>query len=170
MLYFVTIGEHTFEVDLGGDGIRIDGRRVDAELRQVPGTPMQHLLLNGASHTLHATNGEPGAWSVHLDGARHELDVVDERTRAIRAMTAKSTGPRGPKPVRAPMPGLVVRMLVQPGERVRAGQGVAIVEAMKMENELKADAEGVVARVAVAAGQTVEKGAVMIEFEPVAES
>ena len=63
------------------------------------------------------------------------------------------------------MPGLVVRVLVEPGGAVRAGQGVAIVEAMKMENELKAEADGVVARVCVEAQQVVEKGAVMIEFE-----
>ena len=170
MRYFVTIGDRTFEVELGADGVRIDGDLIDAQLRQVPGTPVQHLLLDGASHTLHAANGEPAEWTIHLDGTRHELDVVDERTRAIRAMTAKTAGPRGPRPVRAPMPGLVVRMLVTAGERVSAGQGVAIVEAMKMENELKADAEGVVARILVAAGQAVEKGAVMIEFEAAAES
>ena len=170
MHYYVTIGERTFEVELGPDGVRIDGDLVKAELRQVAGTPIRHLLLDGASHTLHAANGEPGAWVVHMDGTRMELDVVDERTRTIRAMTARTSGPRGPRPVKAPMPGLVVRLLVAAGERVRAGQGVAIVEAMKMENELKADAEGVVARIAVEPGQAVEKGTVMIEFEAVPES
>ena len=170
MHYYVTIGERTFEVELGPESVRIDGDLVKAELRQVAGMPIRHLLLDGASHTLHAANGEPGEWVVHMDGTRMELDVVDERTRTIRAMTARTSGPRGPRPVRAPMPGLVVRLLVAAGERVRAGQGVAIVEAMKMENELKADTEGVVARIAVEPGQTVEKGTVMIEFEAVPES
>lgn len=166
MRYHVTIGERTFEVELTAGGVRIDGERVDAELRAVSGSPLYHLLLDGASHTLHATgSGEAGRWILHLDGTRLDAEVVDERTRAIRAMTGRSTGPRGPKPVRAPMPGLVVRVLVEPGGAVRAGQGVAIVEAMKMENELKAEADGVVARVCVEAQQVVEKGAVMIEFE-----
>jgi pyruvate carboxylase subunit B len=59
----------------------------------------------------------------------------------------------------------VVRVEVEPGETVRAGQGVVIVEAMKMENELKAPADGVVASVAVAAGQPVEKGQVLLVLE-----
>ncbi|HEU5208987.1 MAG TPA: biotin/lipoyl-containing protein [Longimicrobiales bacterium] len=165
MRYFVTIGERTFEVTLDDEGIEVNGERVQADLRAVPGTPMHHLLLDGASHLLHAQNGTAGQWVLYANGARYDTEVVDERTRAIRALTSASAGPKGPKPVRAPMPGLVVRLLVEPGQHVQAGQGVAIVEAMKMENELKADAAGVVARIAVTAGQAVEKGTIMIEFE-----
>jgi pyruvate carboxylase subunit B len=101
---------------------------------------------------------------MHIDGRRLNAEVVDERTRAIRAMTRAAAGPTGPKPVKAPMPGLVVRIEVAPGDAVRAGQGVLIMEAMKMENELKADSAGVVSRIHVAPGQAVEKGAVLIEF------
>lgn len=166
MRYYVTIGERTFEIELDAGAVRLDGTEVSADLRVVPGTPLHHLTLDGASHALHAVPGtETGMWTLHTDGARLDVEVVDQRTRAIRAMTARAAKPRGPRPVKAPMPGLVVRMLVAAGERVRAGQGVAIVEAMKMENELRADADGVVARIAVAPGQAVEKGAVMIEFE-----
>lgn len=165
MPYYVTLGERTFEVTLGDDGVQVDGAPVSADLRAVPGTPMHHLLLDGASHLLHAQNVRNGEWVLHANGARYDAEIVDERTRTIRALTSAAAGPRGPKPVRAPMPGLVVRLLVEPGQEVQAGQGVAIVEAMKMENELKADAAGVVARVAVTAGQAVEKGTVMIEFE-----
>jgi pyruvate carboxylase subunit B len=62
------------------------------------------------------------------------------------------------------MPGLVVRVEVAPGDRVAAGQGVVIIEAMKMENELKADGGGVVSCIHVVAGQTVDKGTVLVEF------
>ncbi len=165
MRYYVTIGERTFEVTLDEQGVEVDGVRAAADLRAVPGTPMHHLLLDGASHLLHAENGGAGEWLLYAHGARYEAQVMDERTRTIRALTAAAAGPGGPRPVRAPMPGLVVRLLVEPGQHVEAGQGVAIVEAMKMENELKAAAAGVVARVAVTAGQPVEKGAIMIEFE-----
>jgi pyruvate carboxylase subunit B len=63
------------------------------------------------------------------------------------------------------MPGLVVRVSVEEGDRVEAGQSVVIVEAMKMENDLKAESGGVVAKVRVAAGEAVDKGAVLVEFE-----
>jgi biotin carboxyl carrier protein len=67
--------------------------------------------------------------------------------------------------VRAPMPGLIVRVEVAEGESVSAGQGVVIIEAMKMENELKSDAAGVVKKILVQQGQAVEKGTVLIEFQ-----
>jgi len=165
MRYFVTIADRTLEVELTPEGARIDGRPVQAELVSIPGTPVRHLLLDGHSWPLVANAGEAkGAWQLQLDGQRFEIDVVDERTRAIRAMTARSAEGTGPRPVCAPMPGLVSRVQVSPGDAVAPGQGVVIIEAMKMENELKAEAAGVVARILVAAGEAVEKGTVLVEF------
>ena len=68
--------------------------------------------------------------------------MVDERSHAIREMTGSVAGPSGPRPVKAPMPGLVVKLEVAVGDEVVAGQGLVIVEAMKMENELKVEAPG----------------------------
>jgi len=166
MRYFVTIGEQTFEVDIAGEQVSLDGQQVTAELLQVPGTPLRRLAINGASHRVVADAGEaPGQWDLHLDGFRVRADVVDERTRAIRALTAPRNVAQGPRPVRAPMPGMILRIEVQVGDRVKAGQGIVIIEAMKMENELKAEVAGVVSNVLVSAGTAVEKGTVLIEFE-----
>ena len=166
MRYFVTIADRILEIELTPEGPRVDGRLVQAELVAIPGTPLRHLLLDGHSWPLVAKAGEGrGAWQVLLDGQRFETDVVDERTRAIRAMTARSAEGSGPRPVRAPMPGLVSRVQVVPGDAVAQGQGVVIIEAMKMENELKAESAGVVTRVLVRAGEAVEKGAVLVELK-----
>ena len=165
MRYFVTVGERTYEVELSDDKVIVDGESLSAELQQVAGTLLRRLSLDGHSYRVVAMPGETrGAWELQLGGERVRADVVDERTRAIRAMTARSNGPQGPKPVRAPMPGMVVRVEVEAGQQVRAGQGVVIIEAMKMENELKADAAGVVSKVLVNSGTAVEKGTVLIEF------
>jgi pyruvate carboxylase subunit B len=163
--YFVTVGERTYEVELRGQDVLVDGVVLPAELQPVPGTLLRRLTLEGKSYRAVALPGETrGSWDLQLGGERIRVEVVDERTRAIRAMTARNSGPQGPKPVRAPMPGMVVRVEVEPGQHVHAGQGVVIIEAMKMENELKADAAGVVSKVLVNAGTAVEKGAVLIEF------
>jgi biotin carboxyl carrier protein len=164
MRYFVTLEGRTFEVDLTGDIPRVDGEEVSSELTAVPGTPTRLLLVDGRSHTLVARRDGDGEWEIHLDGERFDVDVVDERTRAIREMTGQSAMAAGPRPIRAPMPGLVVRVSVSEGDRVETGQSVAIVEAMKMENDLRAENDGVVARVLVEAGQPVEKGAVLVEL------
>ena len=90
MRYYVTIGERTFEVTLDEQGVEVDGVRAAADLRAVPGTPMHHLLLDGASHLLHAENGGAGEWLLYAHGARYEAQVMDERTRSIRTLAASS--------------------------------------------------------------------------------
>lgn len=165
MRYFVDIGARTYEVELRDHDVVVDGQVMSAELQAVPGTLLRRLALDGQSYRVVAVAGEGrGAWELQLGGERVHANVIDERTRAIRAMTARSAGPQGPKPVRAPMPGMIVRVEVEAGQHVRAGQGVVIIEAMKMENELKTDAAGVIARVFAQPGTAVEKGAVLIEF------
>ncbi|MEQ9401142.1 MAG: biotin/lipoyl-containing protein [Longimicrobiales bacterium] len=172
MKYFVTLQDRTFEVVVGPDGTSVDGHAVVADLARVDGTDVHHLLLDGRSHRVLSRGRGQGIWDLHVAGASIRAEAVDERTHAIRQLTDYHAGPSGPKPVKAPMPGLVVAVEVSPGDTVSAGQGVVIVEAMKMENELKAQADAVVAAVHVAPGDTVEKDQVLIDFEtpPAADS
>lgn len=165
MRYFVTVGERVVEVDLSGDSPLVDGVPVRAELVPVPGTAVRHLLADGRSYAFLARPGERrGRWQLTLGAHRFDVDAVDERTRAIREMTGDEEEEAN-RTVVAPMPGLVLKVQVEVGQQVRAGQGVLIVEAMKMENELKAPADGVVARIEVQTGQTVDKGATLIVLE-----
>jgi biotin carboxyl carrier protein len=90
--------------------------------------------------------------------------ALDERTRAIRDLAAKSEVDSGPAPLKAPMPGLVVRIAVAVGDTVSAGQALVVVEAMKMENELRAASGGVVTAIRAIEGTAVEKGAVLVEL------
>ena len=166
--YHVTIGGRKLLVEVTPEGVVVDGEHVDAELASVPGTAQRHLLLGGRSYPLSGERGEArGSWAVRHAGRSHAVEVVDERTQAIRELAGATSGPTGPRPVKAPMPGLVLRIEVEAGQEVRAGQGIVIVEAMKMENELKAEGAGVVSRIHAVPGQAVEKGTVLVEFEPV---
>ena len=163
MKYFVTIGAQTLEVAVDGARVLVGGEALEAHLAAVPGTPLYHLLLAGESWTVAAQPLESvGRWALGVVGERVELEVVDERTRQIQALAGKRVGPGGGATLRAPMPGLVVRVAVAAGQRVDAGAGVVVVEAMKMENELRAPRAGVVETVHVAVGQAVEKGAPLV--------
>jgi biotin carboxyl carrier protein len=165
MRYFVTIAGRTLEVELSGGAPVVDGVEMQAEMRALPGSAVRHLLVDGRSRAFVTRRGErQGAWEISIGGERLEVEVVDERTRAIRELTGAGEEVVD-RSIRAPMPGMVVRVEVEQGQRVKAGQGVAVVEAMKMENELKAPADGVVVKVLVSAGQTVEKGSVLVELE-----
>ncbi len=165
MRYFVTMGERTLEVELGGEGVRVDGRPVTVDLMEMDGTEVRSLLLDGRSHRILASRKARGSWSMHLSGRHITARVVDERTRSIEAMTGPREGVLGPRALKAPMPGMVVKVDVVEGDEVKEGQGLVIVEAMKMENELKCAGDARVRAVLVEPGQAVEKDQVLVEFD-----
>ncbi len=164
MIYHVTLGGRTFEVELGPEGVTVDGTGVEVDLSRLEGGPTWSLALDGASHRFTARRVGRETWDLHVRGRRLRADVVDERTRVIREMTGSASASLGPKPIKAPMPGMVVKVEVQEGDTVTAGQGVVIVEAMKMENELKADADARVVKVHVGEGQAVEKDQLLVDL------
>jgi len=167
MKYQVTIGGRVLEVELGDEGTRVDGRAAEATLAGADGTPVRCLRVGAETYRLVADRGGQGQWKLHLRGRVVTAEVLDERTRAIREMTGAVAAAHGPRPIVAPMPGMVIKVEVAEGDVVREGQGVVIVEAMKMENELRAVGPGRVTRVHVSRGQAVEKDQVLVELEPV---
>lgn len=162
MKYTVTIRGRTFDVEIRGGEARIDGEVVDATLQAVPGSPLRLLSLPDAIEP-YALARYDGGWMVHHAGEVWEARVVDERTRRLQEMTGGGHAGGGHGVVKAPMPGRVVRVEVEVGAQVRQGQGVVVLEAMKMENELTAPIAGRVTAVQVVAGQAVAKGAVLAE-------
>lgn len=168
MKYFVTIGGRTLELLVDGETVQIDGQTVQAHLSLIPGTPLRQLFLGHESYAVAIEPGGRGVWSIGFHGVVHRAEVVDERTRHIQGLTAQGPGKRGGGVLRAPMPGLVLRIQVEPGQTVAAGQPVIALEAMKMENELRALESGVVRAIRVDPGQAVEKGALLVEFDPLA--
>lgn len=163
MKYTVTIGATEHTVELTGDRVMIDGRAVPAELRAVPGTPLRQLVLPDVSMTFTMTRVD-GGWRLGYRGQDLAAAVVDERTRVLREMTGQGGTMAAEQVIRAPMPGLVLRVEIAAGETVAAGAPLLVLEAMKMENELRAHAAGIVRAVHVEAGQAVERGAPLVDI------
>lgn len=164
MKLFVTLNGRTRAVELDGDRVVVDGVAWNATLAAVSGTPLHQVTVGDRPLILAAHHAGAGAWVLQDRGEVVEIEALDERTRHIRSMVAEGKRQAGPAQIKAPMPGLVVRLLVAEGAEVDAGAGVVILEAMKMENELKAAGPGVVSRVLVREGAAVEKGQVLVEF------
>lgn len=163
MKYIVDINGERLEVELDGETARIGDASYAVHLSDVEGTPVHLVGIDDRVHRVVAhRHGERGQYTLRLDGWRIEAVALDERTRAIRDLTATQAASAGPAPVTAPMPGMIVRVDVRPGDVVVAGQGVIAMEAMKMENELRATTAGTVEAVLVQPGQAVEKGAVLV--------
>lgn len=162
MKYHVTLRNRTYLVDVEGGAVTVDGERIEAHWAAVPGTPLVHLLLGGDSWTVACQRLTDKRWALGAVGERFEVEVQDDRTKQIEALTGRSAKPAHGGLVRAPMPGLVVRVDVTVGQTVAAGAALVVVEAMKMENELRAPRDGVVEQVHVSAGERVEKGAPLV--------
>jgi biotin carboxyl carrier protein len=157
-----------FEAEVKGRTLRLDVRAQD-------GT----YLVDLDGRRLHVEAHFDGAFlSLSIDGRRHDLGIVRRGSTllvshpqglldvALRDPARASDhgphrGPHGPARVTAPMPGKIVRVLVSPGQEVAAGAGLLVVEAMKMENELRAPRAGVVLDLVAREGQAVESGALL---------
>jgi biotin carboxyl carrier protein len=163
--YVVLVDGQSVEVDVDGERVIIAGQTYSASLGAIPGTPLRQLLLDGRPLTLSVEALGRGRWVLTPAGERWEIEVLDERTRHIRSLTGSSDQRRAADVLRAPMPGLVVRVHAKAGDKFAAGTGLVVLEAMKMENELKAPTPGVVKAVRVSPGEPVEKGQVLMEFE-----
>jgi pyruvate carboxylase subunit B len=163
--YIVNVAGEELEVEVDGDRVIVGRKTLAASFTVLPGTPLRQLLIDGQPSALAVESVQAGRWAFTSEGERWEVEVMDERTRYIRSLTAGGGGHRSGGTLKAPMPGLVLRVQVTPGQTVAAGTGVIVLEAMKMENELKAAGAGVVRSVRVSAGEAVEKGQVLIEFD-----
>lgn len=167
MRYTVEIGEgRTEEVEITRLGPeRFQYRVGNGPLHVVEAgvaAGLVHLLQGDRSHVVRLGARGEGR-QAHVGGRELRLEVQDERKR--RHGHAGAGGAEGRKVVRSPMPGKVVKVLVEEGQAVTAGQGVIIVEAMKMENELKAPGPGLVKQILVKAGDRVEGNAELVVIE-----
>lgn len=138
--YRVTIGEKTFDLDVVKTGA----------------TDLS-VLVDGASHDLSLEKTTEG-YAVVVRGDRFDIDLKD----AVKGAALGKIAHKGPLKLSAPMPGKIVKVLVGLGEAVEAGRGVLVMEAMKMENELKATRAGTVQEIRVKEGQAVEMGALLL--------
>ncbi|HXW05365.1 MAG TPA: biotin/lipoyl-containing protein [Vicinamibacterales bacterium] len=162
----VEVGERTRTVILerlapGRFRVTLDGRPCEVDVIRTAEFGLS-LLLDGASgrsrEMLVAPGGERGVVFVNLEG--RTIAVGINRGRSRRSVDGAPGA--GEQVIVAPMPGRVVRLLVRPGDQVAARQGVVVVEAMKMENELRTARPGTVKEIAVAPGASVEAGRVLV--------
>jgi biotin carboxyl carrier protein len=176
MTYEIAIGDRVRTVAVVRKGgllhVDLDGRLHIVDARRINDSIVSMLVqLDGATAPARSVDAafasRPGAdeLDVHLDGRTIPLQIRPAGSFGRQKKGAAGATGSGPQRVVAPMPGKVVRVLVKPGDEVKARQGLVVVEAMKMENELKAARDGRVRDVSVAEGQSVDAGALLLLVE-----
>jgi biotin carboxyl carrier protein len=155
-------GTRARTVELERDGerwsIKLDGEPIEADAVELDAHTIS-VLLHGESHEIRIAPAAEGALKIQAGSQEFTAEVVDPRAWSGRRHGHVEA--EGRQQIVAPMPGKVVRVLVKAGDAVESGQGLLVVEAMKMQNEIRSPKSGVVERVLATEGQPVNAGEVL---------
>ena len=157
MNYQINIGEASFQFDAN------QANNIDV----VKNGKSLHVLQNNKAFDVKiiATNFNEKTLTLEVNGNKYDVNIEDEYDMLVKKMGLSAFVVQKMTNVKAPMPGLIVEVLVKPGETVEKGSQLLILEAMKMENVLKAEGEGIVKSIEVVKGNAVDKGQILIEME-----
>jgi len=162
--------------------IQIDGTEIDVQIDRnneitVQGKPgyvidlievdknRYSLLINGSSHSMTLERKNEGKFIANINGKEYQCTVEDERSKRLREFIADTAGTDGPVEITAPMPGMVIDISVTEGETVNENQPLVVLEAMKMENEIRSIIKGDIQTIHIKTGQAVEKGQKLITIK-----
>jgi len=150
------------ERDAEGWRVILDGQPVEADVAEIAHHTLS-ILLNGQSHEIRVWPAPDGKLKLQTGAQEFTAEVIDPRAWSGRRHGHVEA--EGRQPIVAPMPGKVVRLLVKAGDQVEVGQGLLVVEAMKMQNEIRSPKSGTVERILATEGQTVNAGEVLAWVE-----
>lgn len=163
MRYVIVRDERQIPIEVeereGGYSVDLDGKLYEVEGAKIL-DGLYSFLISGESFEVTVHSPKPGLYDVHLYDGMRRVELLSPLEMVLRAESGKAA--THGKSVRAPMPGKVVKVLVTEGQSVVKGQGVVVVEAMKMQNELQSPGDGVVKSVKTKEGDSVESGAELI--------
>jgi biotin carboxyl carrier protein len=142
--------------------VLLDGQPADADAVEIAPHTLS-ILLNGQSHEIRITPASGGKLKLQTGTQEFTAEVIDPRSWSGRRHAHVEA--EGRQQILAPMPGKVIRLLVKAGDRVEAGQGLLVVEAMKMQNEIRSPKSGTVERVLAKEGQPVTAGEILAWVE-----
>ena len=164
-------GERSLEVEVQldptGVDVALDGRKARWDVVPTPGGGFSVLRADGRQAEAVPRTNADGIFKVRVGAELVSLELLDELTARAQAVAGKGS-PRAAGDVKAAIPGRVLRILVNPGDQVAQGQPLVVLEAMKMENDVRSPRDGVIRSGEVAAGQAVGAGQLLLRFEPAA--
>ncbi|MEA3335122.1 MAG: biotin/lipoyl-containing protein [Chloroflexota bacterium] len=157
---------NTLEIEVEeGNLVRVDGEELRTDLEKIGSLDLYSLLLNDRSFEVHVRQTERNSFRVMISGQGYEgyeVEIFDERLYRLGESSGELSAGTVDSAIKAPIPGLVVKVLVEEGEQVEAGQSLVILEAMKMENELRAPRNGTVATILIHPGDSVDQGEALV--------
>ena len=164
-MFTVTIQNKSYSVEKADDSIQVNGKAIDWDLQWISDRKV-HLIVENKSLEAELISIEKDSKTIQirLGNKTSTLQLKDRFDVLLEQMGMSSNSSHMLKEIKAPMPGLILDLKVKPGDEVKKGEVVLILEAMKMENIIKSPGDGVVKVVKVSLHQSVEKNQVLIQF------
>ena len=164
-MYKATVNQTTFEITLDDDGLNINNSRFQWNLLRISGESF-HILVENKSYSVEVVSADPQTKSFcfKVNGKKYVVDIKDKFDLLLEKMGMNNSAANKINSIKAPMPGLIIDLRVKEGDHVKAGDPLLILEAMKMENVIKAAGDSIVKSLKVKKGESVEKNQVLIEF------
>ncbi len=161
MKYVTTINGTTFEIEIQKDGeLTVNGEPREVDFLTL-GPSLYSVIMDNKSYEVVIEERE-GSYELLMQGRLYTGDVLDERALLLAQRRSELGVSSGELSIKSPMPGLIVDIPIAEGDEVDKGQTLVILESMKMQNELKAPRAGVVQRISVQPGQSVEQNKLLI--------
>jgi len=165
MKYITTINGEEFLVEVIDEKhVSLNGEVFEIDFQSVLGQPVYSLLMGGKSYEAYVSQDDD-IWEVLLLGDLYNATVEDEREKRLKAAAGGGVMATGEFHLKAPMPGLIVKVPVKEGQEVKKGDVLVILESMKMQNELRSPKDGKVARIKVTTGSNVEQKQTLLSVE-----
>lgn len=155
-----------YQIELEKAGLKLNGEIVEWDMSKVHDGAF-HIIRNGRSFNVQVVKAdrETKEFVIRVNGNDHVISAKDRFDLLLGKLGMTNLAAAQVKDIKAPMPGLVLQIIAEPGKEVKKGDQVLILEAMKMENVLKAPGDGVVKAIKVKQGDAVEKNQVLVELE-----
>lgn len=167
IMYKVKVnGNQEYAIDKQSEGFVVNGETVELDIVNL-GNDAHHILYNGQSYRIRVieVNAEEKKITIRVNGRDYNLEVKDRFDLLLNQLGMSNLNNAKVNDIKAPMPGLVLKVNVAEGQQITKGDAVLVLEAMKMENVLKAPADATVKAIKVQQGNAVEKGQVLVVLE-----
>lgn len=164
-MYNARVNNHVFEIGISDNGFSVNGKTVTWDIIRI-GEGSFHILYNNQSYRAEVVKIDVSSkcFTIKINGRHYPVALQDKFDVLLEKMGMNTNAGAKVNDVRAPMPGLIIDLKVKDGDRVKAGDPLLILEAMKMENIIKSPGDTTVKSVKVKMGDSVEKNQVLIEF------
>ncbi|MFQ5602022.1 MAG: biotin/lipoyl-containing protein [bacterium] len=165
MKYFAKLAglEHEIEINDSDEQISVslNGKTTPVEIQRIDGSHIYSLIMDGHSYQLYI-EPQGNSYLVALNGKKYSIAVEDEKARRLKSLIKSEEKHQGEVKIKAPMPGLIVKITVQEGQEIKSGDRLLIIEAMKMENEIRSHVDGRVKKICIAENDSVEKDVLLM--------